>query len=58
MGENEREESSVLNNMVKVAGFCEEVTFEQKPEVRCELLRARESRGTCTWIGLEARQGS
>lgn len=58
MGENEREKSGVLDKMVRKEGFFEEVMFEQKPEVRHELLRCPGSRGTCAWEGLEAGQGS
>lgn len=42
MGESEREKSGVLDKMVREEGFFEVVTFEQKAEVRGELLR-------CLW---------
>lgn len=54
VGENEREKSDVLDKMVREEGFFEVMTFEQKPEVRDELLR-------CPWeqrdLHLERSQG-
>lgn len=56
-GEKEREKSGVSDKTVREEGFVEELVFEQRPEVRGELLRWPWSRGTCTWKGLKARQG-
>lgn len=51
-GEKEREKSGVSDKTVREEGFVEELVFEQRPEVRGELLR-----WSCTWKGLKARQG-
>lgn len=53
-GEKEREKSGVSDKTVREEGFVEEVVFEQRPEVRGELLR-------CPWeqrdMHLERSQG-
>lgn len=54
-GEKEREKSGVSDKTVREEGFVEELVFEQRPEVRGELLRWPWSRGHA--LGKVSRPG-